>query len=568
MIKHAVYQNVGWVVEQEGDSFSVVFHEAEDAVAFTLQVGYSMPVSPAAALSTQLTPCVSRCRWLVISWRGLQQHQLSQLQHTTMGAWQGYLHTVTVLTVNCCRPFTIRHLPPLSLLCNLLCPQVQQALLQQSWPRGVAYHDGWEGATTVLDCTTAASQQPDAAAAALAGTSLDEAPTAAAALGEVGTPQRSQPGSFSWTPREDAAGLAETSLPSSSSNSLQGLGAGAGVSTPRQGSGLIPPCLRSGKSSSFTVAGTAGKTLLHKRSRSLDNGSPTDQQHGDSTTGAVVSAQGGITITPEPPGALVVNTSGLQGLGRGQGRQDSVSSDEWGRALRGWGLRGHSPSGNAPSASASFATTMAGATVGGGGSGREKSRVGSRPRNLWLFQQLLSPRQEQGKLFSGLRVRMGVVTGEVERGQELKSSALYRSAQGEAGRVVKTGSVLVRVLLYGCGAVRAGMHSPPHLHGLLRRRWSRSVSTAQHNRIAVCFLQEAEDADKAALHLQLHVLTEPSSPRLAVQPCLLRMCLCDVRCRRVWRRAWGPGADGCSNLHSSQGGAVAPGGCGARRARL
>lgn len=38
VIKHAVYQNVGWVVEQEGDSFSVVFHEAEDAVAFTLQV--------------------------------------------------------------------------------------------------------------------------------------------------------------------------------------------------------------------------------------------------------------------------------------------------------------------------------------------------------------------------------------------------------------------------------------------------------------------------------------------------------------------------------------------------
>jgi hypothetical protein len=50
---------------------------------------------------------------------------------------------------------------------------------------------------------------------------------------------------------------------------------------------------------------------------------------------------------------------------------------------------------------------------------------------LWLFQQLLSPRQEQGKLFSGLRVRMGVVTGEVERGQELKSSALYQRVQGK-----------------------------------------------------------------------------------------------------------------------------------------
>jgi class 3 adenylate cyclase len=38
VIKHAVYDNVGWVIEQEGDSFSVVFHDAEDAVAFTLQV--------------------------------------------------------------------------------------------------------------------------------------------------------------------------------------------------------------------------------------------------------------------------------------------------------------------------------------------------------------------------------------------------------------------------------------------------------------------------------------------------------------------------------------------------
>lgn len=39
LIKHAVYDNVGWVVEQEGDSFSVVFHDPEDACAFTLQVG-------------------------------------------------------------------------------------------------------------------------------------------------------------------------------------------------------------------------------------------------------------------------------------------------------------------------------------------------------------------------------------------------------------------------------------------------------------------------------------------------------------------------------------------------
>lgn len=54
--------------------------------------------------------------------------------------------------------------------------------------------------------------------------------------------------------------------------------------------------------------------------------------------------------------------------------------------------------------------------------------VGSKPRNL--LQQLLGPKQDQQVLFSGLRVRMGVVTGEVMRGQEVKSSDLYRRAQG------------------------------------------------------------------------------------------------------------------------------------------
>lgn len=54
--------------------------------------------------------------------------------------------------------------------------------------------------------------------------------------------------------------------------------------------------------------------------------------------------------------------------------------------------------------------------------------MGSKPRNL--LQQLLGPKQDQQVLFSGLRVRMGVVTGEVMRGQEVKSSDLYRRAQG------------------------------------------------------------------------------------------------------------------------------------------
>ena len=38
VIKQAVYSNVGYVIEQEGDSFTVAFHAPEDAVAFTLQV--------------------------------------------------------------------------------------------------------------------------------------------------------------------------------------------------------------------------------------------------------------------------------------------------------------------------------------------------------------------------------------------------------------------------------------------------------------------------------------------------------------------------------------------------
>lgn len=40
VLKHACYDNIGYVLEQEGDSFTVAFHEPQDAVAFALQVGY------------------------------------------------------------------------------------------------------------------------------------------------------------------------------------------------------------------------------------------------------------------------------------------------------------------------------------------------------------------------------------------------------------------------------------------------------------------------------------------------------------------------------------------------
>jgi hypothetical protein len=38
VIRRACYDNIGFVVEQEGDSYSVVFYDPEDAVAFALQV--------------------------------------------------------------------------------------------------------------------------------------------------------------------------------------------------------------------------------------------------------------------------------------------------------------------------------------------------------------------------------------------------------------------------------------------------------------------------------------------------------------------------------------------------
>jgi hypothetical protein len=57
------------------------------------------------------------------------------------------------------------------------------------------------------------------------------------------------------------------------------------------------------------------------------------------------------------------------------------------------------------------------------------SSGGSR-RQGW-FQQLLRARGNPGCLFKGLRVRMGVATGVVAKGQKVKNSQLYQRAQGE-----------------------------------------------------------------------------------------------------------------------------------------
>jgi hypothetical protein len=42
-----------------------------------------------------------------------------------------------------------------------------------------------------------------------------------------------------------------------------------------------------------------------------------------------------------------------------------------------------------------------------------------------------NPHLEEGMLFNGLRVRMGVVTGDVPSGTPIKNSALFQLAKGE-----------------------------------------------------------------------------------------------------------------------------------------
>lgn len=54
-----------------------------------------------------------------------------------------------------------------------------------------------------------------------------------------------------------------------------------------------------------------------------------------------------------------------------------------------------------------------------------------RRENSWLQQQLLQQGGVHGVLFRGLRVRMGVATGVVAKGREVKNSAVYKTAQGE-----------------------------------------------------------------------------------------------------------------------------------------
>jgi hypothetical protein len=66
---------------------------------------------------------------------------------------------------------------------------------------------------------------------------------------------------------------------------------------------------------------------------------------------------------------------------------------------------------------------------------------------LWLLQALaarlagLKTPPAEPSLFAGLRVRMGICTGDVPSGTPIKSSALFQLAKGEAQNTLLTGCV-------------------------------------------------------------------------------------------------------------------------------
>lgn len=371
-------------------------------------------------------------------------------------------------------------------LSTLSVPQVQQALLAHNWPRGVAYQDDWEGATSFLDCRSA-SQQPDD-------------PALGAAAAEAGTPQHGD--SFSWQVGDADAAVAAGTASQASSCSM-----GLAAAMRQQLLNLRP----GGRSSSFTASGgsTCKPSAGHRRSHSQENGHGPDQQQQQTDLAERIDS----TVSG-------VSSSSSARAARQASATPADSRSVWHH------IRGHSPSSSqlAPSPP-SFAGS---APPTGTGSAplsphSRKSVLGSRPRNLWLFQQLLGPRQEQQKLFSGLRVRMGVVTGTVERGQELKSSALYRSAQGEGGRHYMVVSTFLSMpCLPECCTVRHGICVPFGCGG---------------PRMLLCM---------KVPHLQMHDDTAPAhlgsesvlSTCGGMLSCVLLLCSC------VERGTWRSGAHG------------------------
>jgi class 3 adenylate cyclase len=81
VIRRAKYAHCGSIVQQEGDSFTLAFHSAVDAVAFSLQVrgagrpgraGTARPAPHPHAHPTHRTPRRTHCRRMLAqrAWRG------------------------------------------------------------------------------------------------------------------------------------------------------------------------------------------------------------------------------------------------------------------------------------------------------------------------------------------------------------------------------------------------------------------------------------------------------------------------------------------------------------------
>lgn len=57
VIRHAKYVNCGSIIQQEGDSFTLAFHTAFDAVAFCLQVRNSLLLLETSSAAWQPSRC-------------------------------------------------------------------------------------------------------------------------------------------------------------------------------------------------------------------------------------------------------------------------------------------------------------------------------------------------------------------------------------------------------------------------------------------------------------------------------------------------------------------------------
>lgn len=72
MIQQAAYDHVGYVLEQEGDSFTLAFHEPQDAVEFALQVSVGGWVKVDQGHGHGVHVVVEVGGWVVVRVEGVQ----------------------------------------------------------------------------------------------------------------------------------------------------------------------------------------------------------------------------------------------------------------------------------------------------------------------------------------------------------------------------------------------------------------------------------------------------------------------------------------------------------------